>query len=366
MKKNDSKEFGGSGELRNLRVLVDSAPADGRPIIIAGPCSAESEEQLMDCGHQLARCSGVHIFRAGLWKPRTHPGGFEGVGERGIPWLQHVKCSTGLPTATEVATAAHVEAALDGGIDVLWLGARTTANPFAVQDVADAIAARHANVAVLVKNPVSPDVELWYGALQRIYRAGVRRLAAVHRGFATASNTPYRNAPLWQIPIELKRRCPGLPILVDPSHIGGQRDMVASLSQQALDMGFDGLMIECHPTPDSALSDSAQQITPSTLMQMLSQLSIRGTSDSNRELAALRQLIDQCDDELLQALSRRMDVVRQIGQLKRQMGMPIVQTDRFGQILDKRIAQAEEFGLRPDFINSIFQTVHQEAVALQL
>ncbi len=350
-------------------MLDDLVPISAHhPLIIAGPCSAESEDQVLGCARQLAG-GGVHIFRAGVWKPRTHPGGFEGMGATALPWMQQAKACSGMPVATEVATPEHVVAALDGGIDVLWLGARTTANPFAVQQVADSIAAhRRTDVAVLVKNPVAPDVELWLGALQRLHRAGVRRLAAVHRGFATtACGSIYRNDPQWQIPIELKRRCPALPVLVDPSHMAGRRHLVPELAQQALDMGFDGLMVECHPDPDRALSDAAQQITPHALLALLNRLTVRtATSSGEQQLALLRSLIDQCDDDLLQALSRRMQVVRQIGQLKREAAMPIVQTHRYDQVLLHRMARAEALGLPPEFVRQIFQLVHQEAVAQQL
>lgn len=356
-KQNDSRELG---------TISEFSESLGSPIIIAGPCSAETEEQTLTAAKGVA-AAGCAVFRAGLWKPRTHPGGFEGVGEAGLLWLQHVKTETGLLTATEVATAAHVTAALDSGIDFLWLGARTTANPFTVQEVADAIASnKRKDVAVLVKNPISPDVELWLGALQRIHGAGVRRLAAVHRGFTSAASTGYRNDPQWQIPMELKRRCPTLPILVDPSHMGGNRDLVSTLSQQALDMGFDGLMIEVHPTPDKALSDAAQQISPIELQQLLSVLTVRTGTGNDQALAMLRQLIDQCDNDVLSALSRRMDIVRQIGQLKRESGMPIVQTQRFNQLLEHRIAQADKLRLSPEFIANLLQLIHQEAVAQQL
>ncbi|MBQ7690236.1 MAG: bifunctional 3-deoxy-7-phosphoheptulonate synthase/chorismate mutase type II [Muribaculaceae bacterium] len=337
-----------------------------KPLLIAGPCSAESEEQVLAAARGVA-AAGCAVFRAGLWKPRTHPGGFEGVGEAALPWLRRAKAETGLPTATEVATGIHVAAALDGGVDFLWIGARTTANTFAVQEIADAIAASGRNdVAVLVKNPVSPDVELWLGALQRLERAGVRRLAAVHRGFPSAGATAYRNEPQWQIPMELKRRCPTLPVLVDPSHIGGRREAVPTLAQQAMDMGFDGLMIEVHPAPDQALSDAAQQITPAALRTLLTHLTVRVGTGCDHELAVLRQLIDQCDHEVLAALARRMEVVRRIGQLKRESNMAIVQNQRFSQVIASRLEMARELGLDTQFVNDLMQLIHQEAVAQQL
>ncbi len=336
-------------------------------IVVAGPCSAESEEQIMTVAHQLAGM-GIGVFRAGLWKPRTHPGGFEGLGEKALPWLQRVKRETGLLVSTEVATSVHVKMVLEAGIDVLWIGARTTANPFAVQEIADAIAGHYRDdVAVMVKNPISPDIELWIGAIQRIESAGVRHLAAIHRGFTNATASVYRNDPQWLIPMELKRRFPKLPVIVDPSHIAGKRVLVETLCQQALDMGFDGLMIEVHPQPQTALSDSAQQISPSALAQIFQSLSLRSCSDaSNQRLAVLRTLIDQCDDELFASLSRRMEVVRQIGEIKRETGMPIVQNARFNQMLEYRIQQAETLRMSPEFISNILQLIHQEAVTQQL
>ena len=336
-------------------------------ILVAGPCSAESEEQVLDVAHQLA-AMGIGVLRAGLWKPRTHPGGFEGVGEKAIAWLQRAKAETGMLIATEVATPSHVSITLDAGFDVLWIGARTTANPFAIQDIADAIASHQRDdVTVLVKNPISPDVELWVGALQRLEGAGVRSLMAVHRGFKNTSTSVYRNDPQWLIPMELKRRYPELPLIVDPSHIAGRRDLVEILCQQSLDMGFDGLMIEVHPHPDEALSDSAQQISPSTLEKILQSLNVRSASAvGDQQLAVLRSLIDHCDDEVFTALSRRMDIVRQIGQLKRETRMPIVQTDRFNQMLKQRIEQAGDLHLSPEFISDILQLIHQEAVTQQL
>ena len=340
--------------------------SETQPLVIAGPCSAESEDQVLATARELSAV-GVTVFRAGLWKPRTSPGSFAGVGERGLSWLQRVKRETGMAIATEVATAQHVAAALDAGIDMLWLGARTTANPFATQEIADALASHH-EVGVLVKNPVNPDVELWLGALQRLYNAGMRRLGAVHRGFDTygMGRRLYRNEPHWHIALELMRRCPTLPLLHDPSHLGGKRTLVATLAQQAMDMGFDGLMIEAHCNPDCALSDAAQQITPSALRDLLQGLIIRRPGESTESLTALRELIDNCDRDLLEALAKRMQVSRESGQFKKSHKLQVVQTARFDAMLRDRLMQASELGLNPDFINKVMQAIHEESVRQQL
>ena len=290
-----------------------------RPLVIAGPCSAETEEQVLDTARSLA-AEGIRICRAGLWKPRTKPGGFEGVGEAGIAWLQRVKRETGMYTSTEVATREHVATALKGGVDLLWIGARTAANPFAMQEIADAL--RGTDVPVLVKNPVSPDLELWIGAIERIYNAGIRRIGAIHRGFTSIDKSLYRNHPMWAIPIELHRRLPRLPIFCDPSHIGGKRELIAPLSQQAMDLGFDGLIIEAHCSPDCAWSDKAQQVTPEALAYIIRNLVIRDESITTESLTELRSQIDKLDDQLLELLSRRMRVSRDIGQYKKEHNMP--------------------------------------------
>lgn len=334
-----------------------------RPIVIAGPCSAETEEQVMATARELAK-NGVKIFRAGIWKPRTKPGGFEGVGEQGLAWLQRVKEETGMLVATEVATKQHVKAALDAGVDVLWIGARTSANPFAMQEIADALAG--VDVPVLVKNPVNPDLELWIGAMQRIYNAGLRRIGAIHRGFSAYGKHLYRNMPQWHIPIELRRRLPNLTIFCDPSHIGGKRELVAPLSQQAMDMGFDGLIIESHCEPDSAWSDKSQQVTPEVLNFILHTLVVRDSVQTTESLALLRQQIDQIDSELLEALSKRMRVSREIGQYKKEHSMPVVQTGRYDDILNSRARSAEELGMSGEFMKVVYQAIHEESVRQQI
>lgn len=334
-----------------------------RPIVIAGPCSAETEEQVMATARELAK-NGVKIFRAGIWKPRTKPGGFEGVGEQGLAWLRRVKEETGMLVATEVATKQHVKAALDAGVDVLWIGARTSANPFAMQEIADALVG--VDVPVLVKNPVNPDLELWIGAMQRLYNAGLRRIGAIHRGFSAYGKHLYRNMPQWHIPIELRRRLPNLTIFCDPSHIGGKRELVAPLSQQAMDMGFDGLIIESHCEPDSAWSDKSQQVTPEVLNFILHTLVVRDSVQTTESLALLRQQIDQIDSELLEALSKRMRVSREIGQYKKEHSMPVVQTGRYDDILNSRARSAEELGMSGEFMKVVYQAIHEESVRQQI
>lgn len=336
-----------------------------KPIIIAGPCSAESESQVMETATELA-ANGIKIFRAGIWKPRTKPGGFEGVGEEGLPWMAKVKKELGMVIATEVANRTHVKAALDNGIDLLWIGARTSANPFAMQEVADAIEECGHEVAVLVKNPVNPDLELWIGALQRIYNAGVRRLGAIHRGFSAYGKHLYRNMPEWRIPIELRRRFPDIPIICDPSHIGGKRELVGPLSQQALDMGFDGLIIESHCDPDCALSDKSQQVTPEVLNFILNTLVVRDSNQSTENLSLLRQKIDVLDNELLEVLSKRMQVSRDIGQYKKEHRMPILQTARYDSLLNTRVKLAIEMGMSGEFMRTVLSAIHEESVRQQI
>jgi chorismate mutase len=334
-----------------------------RPVVIAGPCSAETEEQVMDTATQLAH-KGVKIFRAGIWKPRTKPGGFEGIGVEGLPWLQRVKQETGMYVATEVATAKHVEAALNAGIDVLWVGARTTANPFAVQEIADAL--KGVDVPVLVKNPVNPDLELWIGALLRINGAGIKRLGVIHRGFSSYDKKIYRNLPQWHIPIELRRRIPGLPILCDPSHIGGKRELVAPLCQQAMDLGFDGLIVESHCNPDCAWSDASQQVTPDVLDYILNLLVIRKETQTTESLNELRNQIDECDNSIIEVLSKRMRICREIGTFKKEHDMTILQTGRYNEILDKRGAQGALCGMDADFVKKVFEAIHEESVRQQM
>lgn len=334
-----------------------------RPVVIAGPCSAETEEQVMETAKDLAK-NGVGIFRAGIWKPRTKPGGFEGVGSVGLTWLQEVKKETGMLVATEVANKQHVEEALNAGVDVLWIGARTSANPFAMQEIADSLVG--ADVPVLVKNPVNPDLELWIGAMQRIYNAGIRQIGAIHRGFSAYGKHLYRNMPQWHIPIELRRRMPELTLICDPSHIGGKRELVAPLSQQAMDMGFDGLIVESHCDPDSAWSDNSQQVTPEVLNFILNMLVVRDTTQTTESLTLLRQQIDQIDNDLLEALSKRMRISREIGQYKKEHSMPVVQTGRYDDILNSRAAAAEELGMNGDFMKTVYQAIHEESVRQQI
>jgi chorismate mutase len=334
-----------------------------RPVVIAGPCSAETEEQVMETAKDLAK-NGVRIFRAGIWKPRTKPGGFEGVGSVGLTWLQEVKKETGMLVATEVANKQHVEEALNSGVDVLWIGARTSANPFAMQEIADSLVG--ADVPVLVKNPVNPDLELWIGAMQRIYNAGIRQIGAIHRGFSAYGKHLYRNMPQWHIPIELRRRMPELTLICDPSHIGGKRELVAPLSQQAMDMGFDGLIVESHCDPDSAWSDKSQQVTPEVLNFILNMLVVRDTTQTTESLTLLRQQIDQIDNDLLEALSKRMRISREIGQYKKEHSMPVVQTGRYDDILNSRAAAAEELGMNGDFMKTVYQAIHEESVRQQI
>lgn len=334
-----------------------------RPVVIAGPCSAETEEQVLETAKDLAK-NGVRIFRAGIWKPRTKPGGFEGVGSVGLTWLQEVKKETGMLVATEVANKQHVEEALNAGVDVLWIGARTSTNPFAMQEIADSLVG--ADVPVLVKNPVNPDLELWIGAMQRIYNAGIRQIGAIHRGFSAYGKHLYRNMPQWHIPIELRRRMPELTLICDPSHIGGKRELVAPLSQQAMDMGFDGLIVESHCDPDSAWSDKSQQVTPEVLNFILNMLVVRDTTQTTESLTLLRQQIDQIDNDLLEALSKRMRISREIGQYKKEHSMPVVQTGRYDDILNSRAAAAEELGMNGDFMKTVYQAIHEESVRQQI
>ncbi len=335
-----------------------------RPLLIAGPCSAETHEQVMETAQALA-ANGVKIFRAGIWKPRTKPGGFEGVGKEGLEWLKEVKATTGMLTATEVATVEHVEQALEAGVDLLWIGARTSANPFSVQQVADAL--KGVDVPVLVKNPVSPDLELWVGALQRIYSAGIKRLGAIHRGFSLYEKSIYRNQPQWAIPIELHRRYPDLPIICDPSHITGDSSLIAPVSQQAMDLEFAGLMIESHCTPTQAWSDAKQQVTPQSLTEIMSGLTIRdGSHDAQEDISQLRKRIDQADGELIELLARRMNISQDIGRYKKENGIQILQSSRYEEIIQTRLADAKYLGLSEDFVKDILQTIHEESINLQI
>ena len=336
---------------------------NSEPLYIAGPCSAESREQILSAARDIS-AAGISIFRAGVWKPRTKPGSFEGIGREALEWLREAKERYGLKVITEIATPEHLEEALKSDIDGVWIGARTTTNPFATQQIADAL--RGVDIAVMLKNPVIPDVDLWVGALERIYNSGVRRLATVHRGFGTQQTTPYRNAPHWSVPIELHRRLPELTILSDPSHIGGRRDLIAQLSQQALDIGFEGLMIECHPTPECALSDAAQQITPAELTDILAHLQWRRTPVGRDALSEYRLHIDTIDSRIIELLSERMEIARAIGEYKHAHNMAVVQHDRYNELLLAAEARAEAMRLSPKFINQIFSAIHEESVRQQL
>ena len=333
-----------------------------RPLIIAGPCSAETEEQVMNTARGLA-AHGIKIYRAGIWKPRTKPGGFEGVGVEGLPWLKRVKSELGMYTAVEVATAKHVREALAHDVDILWIGARTSANPFAVQEIADAL--EGIDIPVFIKNPVNPDLDLWIGAIERVYNAGIRRIAAIHRGFSTYDKKIYRNLPQWHIPIELHRQIPNLPIICDPSHIGGKRELIAPLCQQAMDLNFDGLIIESHCNPDKAWSDAAQQVTPDVLDLILNNIVIRDMTQSTESLNALRHQIDELDNSLLELLARRMRVSDEIGIYKKEHNMPILQVKRYDEILKGRIAQAIEMDMDGEFMKTVLVAIHEESVRHQ-
>lgn len=334
-----------------------------RPLVMAGPCSAETEEQVMATAKQLS-ANGVKIYRAGIWKPRTRPNMFEGVGKKGLPWLTAVKKETGMFVSTEVATAKHVYEALKHNIDVLWIGARTSANPFAVQEIADAL--QGVDIPVLVKNPVNPDVQLWIGALERINHAGITRLAAIHRGFSASDKSIYRNVPQWHIPIELRRLERDLPIISDPSHIGGKRNLILPIAQQAMDLNFDGLIIESHICPEKALSDAAQQVTPESLKDILSKLILRDVKKSTEDLSSLRRLIDDLDDSLLETFSKRMRVSREIGTYKKEHNMTILQTTRYDEIIQKRVEQGEGMDLSNDFMTKVLKAIHEESVRHQV
>lgn len=334
-----------------------------RPIIIAGPCSAESREQVLETATALA-ARGVKIFRAGVWKPRTKPGGFEGVGVPALAWLKEVKEKTGMLVSTEVATPVHVFEAVKAGVDVLWIGARTVTNPFAMQELADSL--RGVDIPILVKNPINPDIELWCGALERLYNAGIRNIGVIHRGFSSYEKKLYRNIPLWHIPIELKRRFPELTLICDPSHIGGKRELIAPISQQALDLNFDGLLIEVHCDPSCALSDAEQQLTPEVLDYTLKMLVIRDNKQTTENIAMLRQQIDEVDEQLLTLLGKRMRISEEIGVYKKEKHMPILQPERYTEILERRAKQGETLNLNADFVKNIMQAIHEQSINLQM
>ncbi len=347
---------------KNMRKWLDDLKLD-HPLVIAGPCSAETEEQVLKIAHDL-KDSDVNYFRAGIWKPRTRPGNFEGVGALGLKWLQKVKEETGLKTATEVANKDHVKLALEYDIDLLWIGARSTVSPFIIQEIADELAGT--DKIVLVKNPVNPDLSLWLGAIERLHTANIKNLGVIHRGFSTYEKTKYRNIPEWQIAIELQQKYPDLPIINDPSHITGKRDMVHEVSQTALDLNFDGLMIETHFDPDNAWSDASQQVTPESLIQMMKDLKVRKQNDPeqefNNEITTLRSQIDIIDEQLLESLGKRMKISDSIGKLKESHNVSVLQSSRWNEILGRMILEGEKRNLSKEFVLKLFKAIHQESI----
>ena len=347
---------------KELRTWLDDLNL-GHPLVIAGPCSAETEEQVLKIANELKN-TDVSYFRAGIWKPRTRPGMFEGVGALGLKWLQKVKAETGMKTATEVANAAHVKLALEHDIDLLWIGARSTVSPFIVQEIADAL--KGTDKIVLVKNPVNPDLPLWLGAIERLASSDIKKLGVIHRGFSTYEKTKYRNNPNWQLPIELQTKFPDLPIINDPSHITGKRDMIFDVSQTALDLNFDGLMIETHIDPENAWSDAAQQVTPQTLVQIMRDLKIRKETDPeteyNKSLNNLRAQIDVVDNQIIELLGKRMQAADGIGMLKKQKNVAVLQSKRWNEILGKMVMEGDSKGLSEEFVLRMFKAIHQESI----
>ena len=351
----------------NIEPLASWAPVSELPLLIAGPCSAESEEQVLETAKLIEKDKRAMVFRAGLWKPRTRPGTFEGVGYKGLEWLKKVKETTRLLTATEVARGEHVKLAIDAGVDILWIGARTTVNPFSVQEIADAL--KGYDVPVLVKNPINPDLQLWIGALERINQAGITKLGAIHRGFSPVSDSIYRNDPTWNLPIELQRLIPELPIICDPSHIGGKRELIEPVSQKAFDLQMAGLIIETHINPEVALSDASQQITPAKLSEILDEIVWRhaDTADKNfaHSLESLRGKIDELDSKLIDVLSQRMAYVDDIAKLKKQSDVTILQVSRYQEMLENRLHQAKKKKISPEFVKLIFEQIHQNSIKRQ-
>jgi chorismate mutase len=335
-----------------------------RPLIISGPCSAETEEQVLETAQRLAATGKVDMLRAGIWKPRTRPGQFEGIGVKGLPWMAKAKALTGLPVTVEVATAKQVEDALNFDVDVLWIGARTTVNPFSVQEIADAL--RGVDVPVLIKNPINPDLELWTGAVERVAKAGIKNIGLIHRGFSSYGNTEYRNVPMWHLAIEMKRRNPDMMLICDPSHISGRRDILQEVSQTSIDLDYDGLIIESHIDPDNAWSDAKQQITPEVLGEMLNNIVWRkediDNADIHSSMEKLRQQINQLDDELMQILGQRMKVADKIGQYKKDNNITILQTNRWNAILERAFTKGEKLGLSKEFITKYFDAIHMESI----
>ncbi len=349
--------------------LSDWTKVNAHPFVIAGPCSAEGEEQVMNTVKEIVQHANgkVHMIRAGIWKPRTRPNSFEGVGEIGLPWVKNAGRAFGLPVCVEVANPEHVEAALKTEIDVLWIGARTTVSPFAIQEIADSL--RGVNIPVLIKNPINPDLELWIGAVERFYQSGIKKLGVIHRGFSSYEKTVYRNPPMWEIPIELRRRYPEIPIIVDPSHMAGTRDLIYMLSQQGMDMGFEGLMIESHINPDKAWSDAKQQVTPERLGEILNALIVRQpkvSEDGLHSLHDLRARIDRIDDYIIELLAERMGISEDIGALKKENQLAIHQSERWAQIVKRALDKGKTGGLTEEFILKLFQQVHNESIRHQV
>jgi chorismate mutase len=342
-------------------------PKLDNPLLISGPCSLETEKQAMETARLLAKDKRVFVYRGGVWKPRTRPGSFEGVGSIGLKWLQLVKQETGLPVGTEVANAQHTEEALKAGLDVIWIGARSTASPFVVQEIADVV--KGTNAVVMVKNPVNPDVQLWIGAIERIYQAGIKNIVAIHRGFSPFSETKYRNYPNWQTVIELRQSMPNLPIICDPSHIAGKREYLYEISQKAFDMGMEGLMIESHIDPSCALSDAAQQVTPADLAKLLDRLVIRHENANNPEfenrLDVLRNRIDSIDAELLETLSARVAIVKEIGRYKKENNVTALQINRWSKLMQDRVNIGRKLEINENFVKTLFQLIHEDSVRMQ-
>jgi chorismate mutase len=338
-----------------------------RPIIISGPCSAETEEQMVATAMQIAATGKVHALRAGIWKPRTRPGQYEGAGEEGLKWLMQAKKETGLPVTTEVANAAHVEACLKAGVDILWIGARTTVNPFSVQEVADSL--KGVDIPVMIKNPINPDLELWLGAFERLNKAGITKMAAIHRGFSSFEKGPFRNAPMWDLAIELKTRIPELDMLCDPSHIAGNRDLISFVSQKALDLDMAGLMIESHINPDAAWSDAKQQVTPLVLGKIIGELVVRTVSTDNKSfkdtLCLLREQIDQLDDEIMSKMASRMKISEKIGQYKKENNVTILQVNRWEEIVQTRVSLGKAMGMDEGFTRDLLRLIHHESIQVQ-
>jgi len=346
----------------NLRLWLDEFNLS-HPLVIAGPCSAETEDQMLNIANQL-KDTDVSVFRAGIWKPRTRPGMFEGVGAIGLKWLKRVKDETGLLTSTEVANANHVKLALENDVDILWIGARSAVSPFIVQEIADSL--RGTDKIVLLKNPVNPDLALWFGGVERLYSADIKKIGVIHRGFSTSSKSKFRNNPEWQIPIEFQNRFPDIPLICDPSHICGRRDLIHDVSQKSLDLNFDGLMIETHVDPDSAWSDAAQQITPSILIQLMKELKIRrgDFQEENyiKKLSNYRAKIDMIDNDLVEILGKRMNLSDKIGKLKKDKNVAVLQSKRWNEILGKMILEGKDNGLSEEFVLQIFKAIHQESI----